>query len=155
MQGKNPPGRQLIEIDWNKVDTLIRHQCTGEEVAGELGICYDTLVSRIQEKDNGIYSGFSEYASSKKSSGKARLRSSQFAKALKGDSKMLDKLGDVYLGQARKETELPPNEPTLMDLHNVLGENKSLKEQLEQLQKEFDAFKSQADPLIPTSDQTL
>lgn len=148
---KNPPGRPFIDVDWKIVDGLLRHQCTCEEIAGELGISADTLTNRIKEKDGGIYSGFSEYAASKKLSGKARLRSTQFAQALEGNTRMLDKLGDVYLGQSKEQEHLPPHDKNLEMEHLVILQQQeilSLKEQL-------DALKPKTDSIICGSNETI
>jgi hypothetical protein len=155
MTESNPAGRPKIEVDWSKVDKSIQAQCPLEEVAGAVGVSVDTLVLRIKEKDGGIYPSFTAYAVNKKAEGKFLLRAKQYQQAMNGNTRMLDKLGDVYLGQARKEIEVPPNHEELSSLHQDLDENKSLKEQLEKLKKEFDAFKSQTNPVISTSDQTI
>jgi hypothetical protein len=145
---KNPPGRPVIEIDWKKVDDAVKCQCTCEEVAGKLGISTDTLIKRIQEKDGGIYSGFTAYSESKKKAGLSTLRESQFYYALKGNSSLLCKLGDVYLGQAQKQDHLPPNDALLNIVDQLTLENQSLKEQL-------DALKRQANQVICGSDSTV
>lgn len=71
-------------------------QCTGEEIAGVLGISYDTLIRRIQEKG---YADFAEYLAEKGAEGKRSLRRRQWSEAMGGSTTMLIWLGKQMLGQ--------------------------------------------------------
>lgn len=95
-------GRPTIELtdkDWKTLEGLCELHCTGEECAGILDIDYDTLNARIHDRF-GI--SFSEYFSKKSAPGKISLRRMQFAKAKKGETKMLIHLGKHWLQQHDK-----------------------------------------------------
>ena len=96
---KKPPHRPLIPIDWEMVNGMCEIQCTGEEIAGVLGIHYDTLANACKrEKD----CTFSEYFGQKRSEGKKSLRRKQFDTAMSGNPTMLVWLGKNWLGQTDK-----------------------------------------------------
>ena len=117
----NTVTKPFINIDWDKVDGYIKFQCTGEEIAGILGIHPNTLYQRtLQEK--GMR--YCDYASSKKTSGLGVLRARQFQAALAGNTRMLDKLGDEYLGQGRKSSDTTPNDAKLDALFTSIGDKK-------------------------------
>lgn len=92
-------GRPIIEIDLKLVKKLCEIQCTGEEIAGVLGVSYDTLVRRIKESEQG---GFAEYYKKNSQVGKASLRRLQWGSATKGSVPMQIWLGKQYLGQKDK-----------------------------------------------------
>lgn len=93
-------GRPLIKIDWKKVQSLCKIQCTGEEIAGVLGIDYDTLNNAlIREKDTT----FSDYFKKHSAGGRFSLRRRQFKIAEEGNPTMLIWLGKQYLGQKEKQ----------------------------------------------------
>ena len=92
--------RPKINIDWHKVDNLLKAPCDGVGIAGILGIHPDTLYLACQEQ---FKMGFSEYSQQKKSEGRELLRAKQFEKAInEGDKTMLVWLGKQYLGQKDK-----------------------------------------------------
>lgn len=101
-------GRPEIEIDWKKVDFLLEADCTGTEVAAQLGIHPDTLYNRIVSKYG---ESFTDYSAKKKQKGESNLRAAQYQKALKGDNHMLIWLGKNRLKQRDKE-ETNSNQPT-------------------------------------------
>lgn len=93
-------GRPEAPINWAKVDEMLQAQCSGEGIAGTLGIHPDTLYRRCL-KEQGLT--FTEYAAAKKATGKDLLRMKQFELAMEGDRAMLIFLGKVVLGQ--RETQ--------------------------------------------------
>lgn len=96
-------GRPKANIDWHKVDNLLKAQCDGVGIAGILGIAPDTLY-RLCREENKI--GFEDYSRQKKSEGKELLRAKQFESAMSGDRVMQIWLGKQYLDQKdRKEVE--------------------------------------------------
>lgn len=94
---ENPKiGRPLTEINWRSVDRMLLIQCTGEEIAGVLGIDYDTLASACKREQE---MPFSEYSGQKRKAGNASLRRKQWRCADKGNPTMLIWLGKNILGQ--------------------------------------------------------
>jgi len=119
-------GRPLIPIDWPMVDEMLRHQCTGVEVAARLGMHPETFYNRI-EKERGI--GFTEYAQEKRSQGVTLLREKQLEVAMSGDKTMLIWLGKQYVNQ-REPTEKQQAEFTTEQVALI----KSIFAQIAQLQ---------------------
>lgn len=98
MANAKKPGRPKAEIDWNRVDQMLRAQCNGTSIASSFGIDAETLYNRCKA-DNKM--GFSEYSALKKAEGIDLIRMKQWEVAFKGrgDRAMLIFLGKVYAGQ--------------------------------------------------------
>lgn len=88
-----------VVIDWDKVDTFLRAQCSGIGISSILGIHVNTLYTRCRE-DKGVE--FSEYSQQKKGEGKELLRAKQFKMAYEGNTTMAIWLGKQYLEQKDK-----------------------------------------------------
>jgi hypothetical protein len=95
-------GRKHIPIDWKRVDSMLRCQAKGTEIAANLGVHPETLYDACK-REHGT--DFSAYAAQKKEAGITALRVKQFELALKGDRTMLIFLGKQYLGQ-KDRTEI-------------------------------------------------
>lgn len=93
-------GPKMIEVDWKLCQNLLRIQCTGEEIAGAMGMSYDTL-ERACKRDHKMK--FAEYSELKRSEGKASLRRAQWKAATDGNPTMLVWLGKQMLGQRDKQ----------------------------------------------------
>ena len=93
-------GRPLADIDWEKVDSMCKIQCTGEEIASVLDIHYDTLHNACK-REKGM--NFSDYLPQKALSGKASLRRTQWKTATGGNATMQIWLGKNMLGQTDKQ----------------------------------------------------
>ena len=91
--------RPKANIDWHKVDNLLKAQCDGVGIAGILGIHPNTLYLAVEEE---FKISFSEYSAQKRSEGKELLRAKQFDAAMSGDKTMLVWLGKQYLGKKEK-----------------------------------------------------
>lgn len=65
--GKAKGGRPEAPINWATVDKMLKAQCSGEGIAGTLGIHPDTLYRRCKN-EQGL--SFTEYAAAKKAEGK-------------------------------------------------------------------------------------
>lgn len=91
--------RPKANIDWKKVDNLLKAQCDGVGIAGILGIHPNTLYLAVESE---FKISFSEYSAQKKSEGKELLRAKQFESAMSGDKTMLVWLGKQYLEQRDK-----------------------------------------------------
>lgn len=63
--------RPSAKIDWNEVDEMLKIQCTGVEIAEELGINPETLYDACK-RDHKI--GFSEYSQQKRAKGVTHAR---------------------------------------------------------------------------------
>lgn len=97
-------GRPEKEIDWDKVDHLLRAGCLGTEVAATFGMHPNTFYTRVQQEYNCI---FSEYLQQKRADGDAAIRARQYEKALGlndiGDNSLLIWLGKNRLGQRNED----------------------------------------------------
>jgi hypothetical protein len=91
--------KPLAEIDWEQVDKMCGIHCTGEEIAGILGVDYDTLNAACKREKK---LGFSDYFKQKSSSGKMSLRRRQYTSAMEGNPTMMVWLGKNWLGQSDK-----------------------------------------------------
>jgi AraC-like DNA-binding protein len=99
-------GRQRIEIDFKKIDSLCSVFCNCQEIvsvlnAFDVNCSYDTVERRIKEQFNMT---FAEYVEQKQMAfAKPKLRKAQFDCALGGNATMLIWLGKQYLGQVEKQ----------------------------------------------------
>jgi len=83
MSKKNKGGRPKAVIDWEFVDKALQAHCSGAEISGKLGIHPTTLYNACEREKK---MPFSEYATSKKDSGKALLKMSIFKNAMDGNT---------------------------------------------------------------------
>ena len=88
-------GRPVIKIDWNEVDKLMALQCTGEEIAGFLGISYDTIEKAVKREHKMTYT---EYYGLKAQIGRISLRRRQWKSSEKSVPMQMH-LGNQWLGQ--------------------------------------------------------
>jgi hypothetical protein len=86
-------------IDWDKVDELLLAGCLATEIAGQLGICRETLYNRCKTDKNLDYSTYSQQ---KKAKGDSLLRVVQFKNAMEGNTTMQVWLGKQRLDQREK-----------------------------------------------------
>ena len=93
-------GPKLTEVNWELCVNLLRIQCTGEEIAGAMGMSYDTL-ERACKRDLNMK--FAEYSELKRAEGRASLRRAQWKAAQDGNPTMLVWLGKQMLGQRDKQ----------------------------------------------------
>lgn len=90
------PKKDLTEKEWASVDYMITIHCTGEEIAGVLGMDYDTL-NRNAKEQKGM--PISEYIKQGTSKGNMSLRRMQWKSAENGSATMQIWLGKQWLGQ--------------------------------------------------------
>ena len=102
-------GRPKANIDWHKVDNLLKAQCDGVGIAGILGVHPNVLYEACKEVNK---LSFSEYSAQKKSKGKELLRAKQFEMAMNGDKSMCIWLGKQYLDQKDRK-DMTSNDHTL------------------------------------------
>ena len=90
------PKKNLTKEQWTSVDYMCMIHCTGEEIAGVLGMDYDTL-NRNCKEEKGMY--ISEYIKQHQNGGKMSLRRAQWKSAENGNVSMQIWLGKQWLGQ--------------------------------------------------------
>ena len=116
--------RPKANIDWHKVDNLLKAQCDGVGIAGILGIHPNTLYLAVEEE---FKISFSEYSAQKRSDGKELLRGKQFQMAVEGDKTMLVWLGKQYLDQKDKTENKNENSETARIVVETEDEAEKLK----------------------------
>lgn len=93
-------GRPVIEFTddhWERLDAMAQVLCTGEEMASILGVSYDTLTKRVEEKHSV---SFTEWYKKQSAGGKMSLRRAQFRTAVEKDNPTMQIwLGKQLLGQ--------------------------------------------------------
>lgn len=124
-----PAGRPTKLIDWDIVEKMIVSQCTAAEIAGHFHMHPSTFYRAVNEK-TGL--NFENYALSFYSKGKGNLRLKQYQKAMDGNTSLLLKLGEVYLGQAEKK-QTTDTQIDLVDYQNLLMQFKALEEENKRL----------------------
>ena len=101
---KRKAGRPKANIDWQKVESYLKAQCSVVGIASILGISPDTLYLRCKQDNKMDFTSFSE---KKKSEGKELLRANQYKLAMTGSVPMNIWLGKQYLDQKDKsETDV-------------------------------------------------
>lgn len=93
-------GRKKIEFtdkEFASIDYMAVIHCTGEEIAGVMGVDYDTL-NRIMKDKYGMT--IAEYLRNKGSQGNMSLRRAQWKSAEAGNVSMQIWLGKQWLGQS-------------------------------------------------------
>ena len=96
-------GRPQADIDWKKVDDLLTSGCSGNQIAGFLGINHHTLYDRCLT-DNKIM--FSEYSQQKKQKGESLIKHKQYQVAMSGNTTMLIWLGKIICGQTDTDQKI-------------------------------------------------
>lgn len=92
-------GRRKIVFDdkqFSSVEYMAMIHCTGEEIAGVMGVDYDTLNRIIKDK---YKMSIPEFLKAKGSNGKMSLRRAQWKTAEAGNVSMLIWLGKQWLNQ--------------------------------------------------------
>jgi hypothetical protein len=118
-------------INWEVVENLLIAGCLGTEIAAQFDMHPDTFYRRV-EQQYGM--GFTDYSSEKRCKGNSLIRAKQFEKAVKkGDNVQLIWLGKNRLGQKDTQDTVIPNQANLDITHELLEENKKLREQIEEL----------------------
>lgn len=101
------PKKYLTKEQWASVDYMCMIHCTGEEIAGVLGMDYDTLNRNCKEQ-KGMF--ISEYIKQHQNGGKMSLRRAQWKSAENGNVTMQIWLGKQWLGQKEQaEIDLSVN----------------------------------------------
>lgn len=93
-------GRPAKEIDWDMLEKLAQFPMKQEDLAWLVGVCLDTLCTKVKEKYD---MSFSDFLAKKGAKTKALLYEKQIELALKGNVTLLIWLGKQYLGQSDKQ----------------------------------------------------
>lgn len=100
-------GRPTIPIDWSTVESLLMADCSGIEIASNLGIDKSTLYDAC-EREKG--DNFTNYSTKFKQKGESLLRKAQYdvamgdnKKGVQPDKSMLIWLGKNRLNQSDKQ----------------------------------------------------
>ncbi|MFC5409879.1 hypothetical protein ACFPMF_11210 [Larkinella bovis] len=123
-------GRKRIEIDWNKVDSMISVMESGQAIAQTLGISDETLYTAVR-REKGL--NFTDYARKLKAISAFRLKAQQFREAFGYDIWLTEevtvinpKTGEKVALRKRKQTKRPPSIPMLIYLGKLyLGQSDS------------------------------
>lgn len=108
------PKKNLSSKDWASVDYMCMIHCTGEEIAGVLGMDYDTL-NRNSKEFKGM--PISEYIKQHQNGGKMSLRRAQWKAAESGNVSMLIWLGKQWLGQReQQEVQISHDDDTIKEM---------------------------------------
>lgn len=121
------PKKNLSKEQWASVDYMCMIHCTGEEIAGVLGMDYDTL-NRNCKETKGMY--ISEYIKEKQNGGKMSLRRAQWKAAENGNVTMQIWLGKQWLNQTDKQ-----------EVSMAINDDESIKEMEEYFRNKKDAEK--------------
>lgn len=111
------PKKNLTPKDWASVDYMCMIHCTGEEIAGVLGIDYDTLNRNCKDQKG---ESISEYIKKHQNGGKMSLRRAQWKSAENGNVSMQIWLGKQWLGQKEQaEVSISANDDeTIREMEN-------------------------------------
>lgn len=91
------PKIEFTEKQWASIEYMAIIHCTGEEMAGVMGVDYDTLCSRVKERYN--VDSFSDWYKNASAKGNMSLRRCQWKSAENGNVTMQIFLGKQWLGQ--------------------------------------------------------
>lgn len=120
------PKKNLSPKDWDSVDYMCMIHCTGEEIAGVLGMDYDTLNRNCKEQ-KGMF--ISEYIKQHQNGGKMSLRRAQWKAAEGGNVTMQIWLGKQWLGQKEsQEITITNDDETIREMEAYFDNKKSSSE---------------------------
>lgn len=113
--------KKLTAKEWESVNYMCMIHCTGEEIAGVIGIDYDTLNKNCKEKFN---IPMSEYIKQHQCGGKMSLRRAQWKAAESGNVSMLIWLGKQWLEQKEQQEITIANDDESIQAMNKFFEEK-------------------------------
>ena len=101
-RGPKGPSKPMDDKAFEQLVSMIRIQCTAEEISGILGMSVDTLDRRIKEREIDGVSNFADLYKRHSHEGKASLRRLQWQSAQEGNVTAQIWLGKQILGQRDK-----------------------------------------------------
>jgi len=130
-------GRSPKPINWDDVEMMMMAGATGVEIAGAFDLHPQSFYDRFEKEYNTL---FTQSSICRKEGGKARLRHAQLKNALKGNTALLIRLGEVHLGQGQKVDIAPRDE----ELNQTLEDSKE--------RGEFEEWKAQKNGAKPQAE---
>lgn len=119
------PKKNLTKKEWASVDYMCMIHCTGEEIAGVLGMDYDTLNRNCKEQKHCY---ISEYIKQHQHGGKMSLRRAQWKSAENGNVTMQIWLGKQWLGQKDQQDIVVQNmDDSIKEMEKYFEQKKSEK----------------------------
>jgi len=118
-------GRRTLEIDWKKVEEMLKGGANGNQVARTIGIHSATLYRRVTEEFDITYQ---EYLQKLKASGDTCLLLKQYEKAISGNITMLIWLGKQRLGQKDHPADETAFNGKLAELLDIMLDKKKLED---------------------------
>ena len=116
------PKKNLTPKEWESVDYMCMIHCTGEEIAGVLGMDYDTL-NRNCKDQKGMY--ISDYIKRHQAGGKMSLRRAQWKAAEGGNVTMQIWLGKQWLDQKEShEIRISDTDDTVKEMQEFFNDKK-------------------------------
>ena len=117
------PKKDLTDKEWSSVDYMCMIHCTGEEIAGVLGMDYDTLNRNCKEQKGCL---ISEYIKQHQNGGKMSLRRAQWKSAEGGNVTMQIWLGKQWLGQKDQQDIVVQNvDDSVREMEKYFEQKKS------------------------------
>lgn len=107
--GPKGPSKPMTDKEFEQLISMIRIACTAEEISSVLGMCEDTLNTRIVERQIDGVRNFSELYKKHSGEGKASLRRAQWKSAQDGNVTAQIWLGKQMLGQRDKHEMSGPD----------------------------------------------
>jgi len=114
-------GRPKIEFtdkEFASIDYMAVIHCTGEEIAGVMGVDYDTL-NRIMKDKYGMT--IAEYLKTKGASGNMSLRRAQWKSAEAGNVSMQIWLGKQWLGQSDNVVITQSDDAIMKEIEDLMN----------------------------------
>ena len=116
------PKKNLSSKDWDSVNYMCMIHCTGEEIAGVLGMDYDTLNRNCKETHD---MPISEYIKIHSNGGKMSLRRAQWKSAEGGNVSMQIWLGKQWLGQKEQhDVTISADEDAIKEMEQYFDNKK-------------------------------
>ena len=101
--GPKGPSKAMTDKDFDQLVSMIRIQCTRDEICEVLGMSDTTLTRRIAERKIEGVTNFEALYKKHQGEGKASLRREQWKAAQSGNPTMLVWLGKQVLGQKDRQ----------------------------------------------------
>lgn len=139
-------------IDWEVVDEWIKGHMTQVGIAANLGMSPDTFADAILKEKGTI---FTYYSQDKRAAGKSNIQYKQYTEAMEGNTAVLLRLGDVWLGQDKKtEDEIPTHTTNDIAMQNAALQvkNAEYEKRIAELEAKLNDSQPKASPIDNPSD---
>ncbi len=113
--------RPRKEINWEMVEKLLEAKCSVQEISAMFRMNIETFYDNYKREYGH---GFAEKPMDYKKAGDATIRLTQYLQAVKGNTRMLERLGDIWLDQTVADNRsTAPNQQNI----DIINENMRLK----------------------------